>query len=129
MKMIAKTIVSIVLTLLFTAFATGTSHLTHEYQYDPTGVWSYEVVTPDGTQTGEMMIEKNGDTYEVTIESDIYGTLELEKVKFSKTTLEGELELEGSMLDFEMDFNGDAMEGTIYMGESEFSLEAKRKKE
>ena len=87
-----------------------------------------KVETPDGAQTGEMTIEKSEGVYEVTIESKVYGTLELAKVKLDKANIVGELELEGNSLEFDMDYDGDSMEGTIYMGESELSLSAERQK-
>ena len=125
MRKIRNTITLIALTLFITAFTTKNN----DTAYDPSGLWDYEVETPDGKQTGEMTIEKNDGNYEVTIESTVYGTLELSKVKLDKNNMVGELELDGNSLDFDMDFEGDSMEGTIYMGESELSLSAERKKE
>ena len=125
MKKVRNTIGLIALTLFITAFTVKT---VETIAYDPSGVWDYEVETPDGTQTGEMTIEKSDEIYEVTIESKVYGTLELSKVKLNKNNMVGEMELEGNSLDFDMDFDGDSMKGTIYMGEAELSLSAKRKK-
>lgn len=124
MKKVRNNITLIALALFVTAFTTKTSDIT----YDPTGIWNYEVETPDGNQTGEMKIEKKDKTYQVIIESAVYGTLELKKVKLDKTNMVGEMDLQGSLLDFNMDFDGDRMKGTIYMGESELSLTAERKK-
>ena len=125
MKKVRNTIALIALALFVTAFTTKTMDTT---AYDPSGVWDYEVETPEGTQTGEMTIEKNKGDYEVTIESSVYGTLELSKVKLDKQNMVGELDLQGNSLDFDMDFDGDSMEGIIYMGETELEISAERQK-
>ena len=124
MKKIRNTIALIAMTLFLSAYSIHTI----DSVYDPSGVWNYEAESPQGTQKGEMTIEKNDGKYEVTIESNGYGTLELSSVKFSKNTLEAELDIEGNVLDFEMEFDGDSMEGTIYAGEDELSITAERQK-
>ncbi|MFY0629287.1 MAG: hypothetical protein JXR05_02830 [Flavobacteriaceae bacterium] len=126
MKNVLKVFSVVVLTLILTAFTAETNIK----DYDPVGVWDYEVETPDGTVTGEMTISRDEEKkLEVSIESEAYGTLELEDVKLEKSTLEGNTEIEGQSLSIEMEFDGDSMEGTVYMGEQEMSLSAERKKE
>ncbi len=98
-------------------------------KYDPTGVWDYEVETPDGTLQDEMTIKKNEEgEYEVSIASDVYGTLVLQEVTFEKNVMEGHVEIEGDRIEFEMKFEGDSMEGSIYAGEDELTVTAERQK-
>lgn len=94
--------------------------------YDPTGTWNYEVETPDGNLTGEMTIKKVDGEFEVKIESDVYGTLELEDITFEKMVMEASIEIEGDQIEFEWEFDGDSMEGTVYSGEDELAMTAER---
>lgn len=122
MKKIQNTLKLVTLLFFLVAFTNPT-------KYDPSGIWDYEIEVPEqGTQTGEMTIEKNGQQYEVSIVSALYGTLELEKVKFKDNELEGTVEVAGGIADFTMQFDGDSMEGSVYFGESELDITAKRKK-
>lgn len=95
--------------------------------YDPSGTWNYEVETPEGTLTGEMTIKKADDQFEVVIESDVYGTLELEDITFEKMVMEASIEIEGDQIEFEWKFDGDSMEGAAYSGEDELAMTAERK--
>ncbi len=94
--------------------------------YDPSGDWTYEVAMPDGTLTGDMKIAKADGEYEVTIESNVYGTLELEDVNMEDMTMEANIEIEGDIIDFEFEFDGDSMEGTIYTPDGEIDMTAER---
>lgn len=123
MKKIKNTLALVAITLFLTAFTTNVAT-----QYDPSGVWTYEVESPDGTLTGDMTISKSEGNYEVSIETQAYGTIELEEVSLDKTTLEGSAEVNGGPVDFEFEFDGDSMEGSVYVGESEMPITAERKK-
>lgn len=96
--------------------------------YDPSGVWDWEVETDEGTLTGEMTISKEEEEYEVVIESDIYGTMEMEDVTFEKNIMEGTVEVDGDQVEFEWEFDGDTMEGAAYLGEDELAMSAERQK-
>lgn len=120
-----NTLVLFLTTCLFMAMAPSVAII--QKAYDPTGTWNYEVETPEGTLTGEMKITKSENEFEVIIESDVYGTLELEEVALEGNVMEASLELEGDLLDFEFEFDGDSMEGVVYSGEDELSISAERK--
>lgn len=96
--------------------------------YDPSGNWSYEIETPDGTDSGKLVIAKEDGEYDATIESMGYGTLELTDVTFEKMVMEGTVEVAGGVADFELEFDGDSMEGVIYFGEDELPITAERDK-
>jgi len=130
MKKIQKIISLVVLTLTLTAFTIETNTSNNVADYDPVGVWDYEVETPNGTETGEMTITRNEEKkLEVSIETKDFGALELEDIKLEKTTLEGNVEIEAGTLSFEMEFDGDSMDGTVYVGEEEMSFTAEKQKE
>ncbi|HEY9116684.1 MAG TPA: hypothetical protein VIN11_02595 [Roseivirga sp.] len=110
-------------------FALFTANKAVAQEYDPTGVWIYEVEMPEGTLTGEMTITKTDKGYEVVIKSDVYGTLELEDVTFKEMVLTGVTEVDGGDVDFEFQFDGDVIEGIIGTDDGELSMTAKRKKD
>ena len=110
-------------------FALFTASKAVAQEYDPTGVWNYEVEMPEGTLTGEMTITKTDKGYEVVIKSDVYGTLELEDVTFKEMVLTGVTEVDGGDVDFEFQFDGDVIEGIIGTDDGELSMTAKRKKD
>jgi hypothetical protein len=133
MKKITQFSVLIVLVaLMFTSvapIAQAINNTTSMSQYDPTGTWDYEAQTPDGTVKDVMTIVLNDEgVYEVTIKSQIYGTLELDDVLLDKLVLTGNVDIEGTSIDFEMTFDGDNIEGIINTGEAELTFTAKRQK-
>lgn len=100
----------------------------NDQQYSPVGTWDYEAQTPDGNLKDVMTITLNAEgVYEVTIKSQVYGTLELDDVSFEKMVMTGTVEIEGTSIDFEMKFEGDSMEGFIYTGEDELNITAERR--
>ena len=116
---IKRSFALLAMTLLFVAAAPA---------LDPVGVWDYEVTTPDGDVTGEMTITKTDDGYAVVIESDMYGKMELEDVTMEENVMEASFELDGMLLDFEFEFDGDELEGVVYAGEDELSFTATKQK-
>ncbi|OEK01081.1 hypothetical protein BFP97_05975 [Roseivirga sp. 4D4] len=97
-------------------------------KYDPTGTWDYEVETPDGNVTGEMIVAMEDGEYSVTIKSDIYGDMTLEDITFEKNVMEGTISVEGQSMEMELKFDGDEMEGAVYTGEDELAITAERQK-
>ncbi|MFT6828101.1 MAG: hypothetical protein ACI9Z3_000920 [Roseivirga sp.] len=98
-------------------------------QYSPAGTWNYEAQTPDGTLKDVMTITLNAEgVYEVSIKSQIYGTLVLDDVVFEKMVMTGNVEIEGETIEFEMKFDGESMEGIVYTGEDELVIKAERQK-
>ncbi|PQJ78848.1 hypothetical protein [Polaribacter porphyrae] len=112
---------------LFLVFiAIGFSSMTTLKAYDPSGNWNYEIETGEETLTGLMTIKKVKNTYEVNIESDVYGNLSLESVAFKNKVLTASVDVQGVVTDFEMEFDNDKMSGAVYYDEMELSLSAKR---
>ncbi|PIQ47105.1 MAG: hypothetical protein COW03_16845 [Cytophagales bacterium CG12_big_fil_rev_8_21_14_0_65_40_12] len=98
-------------------------------QYSPVGTWNYEAETAEGTLKDVMTIALNAEgVYEVTIKSQVYGTLELDDVEFEKMVMTGNVEIEGESIEFEMKFDGESMEGIVYAGEDELVIKAERQK-
>lgn len=97
--------------------------------YDPSGTWAYEIETPDGAISGDMEIEKDGDSYSVTMMTDDFGDLELEDVEFNdKNEMTGSVEVQGVTAEFEVEFEDDSMSGVILYGGEELPIEAEREK-
>ena len=73
--------------------------------YDPTGIWDYEVEAGEGTMTGEITIKKDGNDYEVSVETQQYGTLELEEVELKGNDLSANIDMQGATIDFNFEFD------------------------
>lgn len=111
-------------TLLLNMAATPLASLA----YDPSGEWTYEVSMPDGSSlTGDMKVAKEDGEYSVTIYSDVYGTMNLNDVTMDENTIEATFEMEGDVIEFEMNFDGDYMEGYVYTPDGEIEMTAEKK--
>ncbi|OEK05937.1 hypothetical protein [Roseivirga misakiensis] len=97
-----------------------------EKPYDPTGTWEYTVETPDGANGGKFIIAGNPGAYSASLETDQFGTLELQNLDVQGTAMTGDIEVMGNTASIECDFDGDTMSGAIYFGEDSFPLEGKR---
>jgi len=115
--------------LIFFIAIIGLTSMQSSSVLDPVGIWDYEVPTDQGTLEGEMTITKNDATYDISIETTSYGTLELEEIKISGNDLSASVSLEGATIDFEFEFDGDAMKGTVTTPDGELEITAKRRKE
>jgi len=109
-------------TILLTSMQTATV-------LNPVGIWDYEVPTEQGTLEGEMTITKDDGKYDISIETTAYGTLELAEIKISGNDLTANVELEGATIEFEFEFDGDSMEGTVSTPDGKLEITAKRRKE
>lgn len=126
MKKIANLTKSMLLmTLAITLFAVAPVKV--DNAYDPSGDWTYEIEIPEqGAISGDMTIKKEGEGWDVVVETDDYGTLNLQDVELDGTDMTGTVEVAGGLADFEMEFDGDSMEGVIYFGEDELPITAER---
>ncbi len=115
--------------LLFFIATIGLTSMQSSPVLDPVGIWDYEVPTEQGTLEGEMTITKNDGKYDISIETTSYGTLELQEIKISGNDLTANVDLEGATIDFEFEFDGDSMKGTITTPDGELEMTAKRRKE
>jgi hypothetical protein len=131
MKQLTYSSLLIVFATLFFLSATSSNDLiiNADSQYNPSGTWDYEAQTPDGTLKDVMTITLNAEgVYEVSIKSQIYGTLDLDDVVFEKMVMTGNVEIEGETIEFEMKFDEESMEGLVYTGEDELVIKAERQK-
>ncbi|GEM_PF-2102744 len=97
--------------------------------YNPAGTWACEIESPDGSINSTMVISQNEEKeYEVSVETNEYGTLELSDVEVKGTEMTGTVEVAGGVADFELEFDGDSMEGVIYFGEDELPITGEREK-
>ncbi|MCE7991033.1 MAG: hypothetical protein HEP71_03600 [Roseivirga sp.] len=97
--------------------------------YDPVGTWICEIESPDGDISTKITIAQNEEKeYEVAVITQEYGTLELSDVEIEGTEMTGNVEVAGGVADFELAFDGDEVEGTIYFGEDELPLTGEREK-
>lgn len=94
--------------------------------YDPTGVWEYYVETPDGGSSGVMRVTGNPGAYEVAMETDQFGVLELQGVSIVDGNMTGTLEVMGNYASVECVFTGETMEGSVFIGPDGFPLSGKR---
>lgn len=96
--------------------------------YDPTGTWNYEIETPDGAISGDMTITKTDGEFEVKVETDDFGTLELEDVEVKEKEMTASVDVQGVTAEFEVEFDGDEMSGIILYGGEELPIVAEREK-
>ena len=97
--------------------------------YDPKGTWVCEIESTDGMINSKMIITQNDKKeYEVRVETNEYGTLELSDVEIEESEMTGNVEVAGGVADFELSFDEDDVEGIIYFGEEELTLVGEREK-
>ncbi len=96
--------------------------------YDPSGTWNYEIETPDGAISGDMTIAKTDGEYEISVETDDFGTLELEDVELKDKEMTASVDVQGVTAEFEIEFDGDEMSGIILYGGEELPIVAEREK-
>lgn len=125
----------LLLSLLIISISAFDMNTSESSAYDPSGVWDYTVPTEEGDMTGEMTISKDNDEWQVTIESDVYGTLELEDValeenKEKEVSMEGNVDIEGDVIEFYFEFDNHSLEGIVATpdGDMEFTAERQKKK-
>jgi hypothetical protein len=94
--------------------------------YSPVGVWEYTVDTPDGGAAGIMRITGEPGAYEASLETDQFGTLEIEGLDIVGMSMSGSIEVAGTIAEIEGDFDGDDFSGAVVMGDQVFPLEGIR---
>lgn len=94
--------------------------------YDPTGVWEYTVDTPDGGSTGTLRINGNPGAYTASLETDQFGTIEMTGVSVQDTNMTGTMEVMGTIAEIECQFDGDSMQGAVYLGQDAFPMSGRR---
>ena len=97
--------------------------------YDPSGTWDYEVETNEGTMSDKLTISKEDGKYEISIETTQFGTLELDDIVLSENELSANVDMQGAIIEFEFEFDGDSMEGKVKTPDGELTMTAKRRKE
>lgn len=105
---------------------TSTSSKAKAKAYDPTGTWEYYVSTPDGGSAGEMVLSGNPGAYVGTLQTDQFGEIELTAIDVQGTQMTASMEVMGMSADLDCSFDGDSMEGTVYLGQDAFPIEATR---
>jgi hypothetical protein len=118
----------LVLGVMLIMVTVGLTSMKTVTDYDPSGTWDYEVEMAEGTMSDELTISKDGDTYEVSIETTQFGTLELTNVKLNGNDLSADVDMQGATIEFKFEFDGDAMKGTVNTPDGEIEMTAKRRK-
>ena len=94
---------------------------------DPSGVWDYEVETPQGNMTGELTIKKSDGDYAVSIETEQFGTLELGNITLEGNEMTADIDMQGATVEFSFEFDGDAMKGSIATPDGDMDITAKKR--
>lgn len=123
----------LILSLLIISVSAFKMKTAEAIAYDPSGIWDYTVPTEEGDLTGEMTILNDDEEWKVTIESAVYGTLELEDVSLEENEdqevyMEGNVDVEGDLIDFYFEFDGESLEGTVATPDGDMDLTAERQK-
>jgi hypothetical protein len=134
MKNLKNIKVYLVLSLLIISVSAFNIKSTNSYiAYDPSGIWDYTVPSDEGDITGEMTIANDDGDWQITIESDIYGTLELEDVtleenKEKEVFMDGNVDIEGDVIEFYFEFDDDSLEGVVGTPDGDMDITAERQK-
>ncbi|MDG1527655.1 MAG: hypothetical protein P8I51_07010 [Polaribacter sp.] len=94
---------------------------------DPSGVWDYEVETPQGNMTGELTIKNSDGDYAVSIETEQFGTLELGNITLEGNEMTADIDMQGATVEFSFEFDGDAMKGSIATPDGDMDITAKKR--
>lgn len=94
--------------------------------YNPAGSWEYTVETPDGGSSGTMTINGNPGAYTASLQTDQFGTLEINGLNIQDTNMTGNIEVMGTSAQIECQFDGDNMTGAVYLGQDVFPMSGKR---
>ncbi len=94
---------------------------------DPSGIWDYEVETPQGNMTGEMTIKKSDGSFTVSIETEQFGTLELANITLEENEMTADIDMQGATVEFSFEFDGDAMKGSIATPDGDMDITAKKR--
>ena len=119
----------LVLGLMLIMVTIGLTSMKEATAYDPTGIWNYEVETPDGNMNDILTISKEEEAYNVSVSTSQYGTLELGNITLKENTMTADVDMQGAIIDFEFVFDGDTMEGEVTTPDADLIMTAKRKKE
>lgn len=95
--------------------------------YDPSGIWDYSVQTPDAESFGIMRITGDNGVYAAVMETDQFGTLNVNNFNVVGQAFSGTIEVMGTSADIEGLFDGDSMSGSVLMGADAFSVQGTRK--
>lgn len=95
--------------------------------YDPSGIWDYEVEMGEATMTGEITITKEGDDFQVSVETEQYGTLELEDIELKGNDLSANIDMQGATIEFKFEFDKNSMTGTVSTPDGDLDITAKRR--
>jgi hypothetical protein len=92
----------------------------------PAGTWNYTVKnTPDGTLTGTMNIQQNGEGYTGNLSSND-GKVDLNNVTIEDNQLTSNFYIQGTYLELKGAFSGDTFTGSVDAGGQSFPVEATR---
>lgn len=97
-----------------------------EKAYDPTGTWEYSVDQPDGASEGKLVIQGAPGIYSASLETDQFGTLEIDNIDFQGTSMTGSINVMGNTAELECNFEGDTFTGAVYVGEDALPMEGRR---
>lgn len=94
---------------------------------DILGTWAYTVSdTPPEYAEGEITFKKDGDKYIATINVNDYIT-SIEEVTVQENRVSFKIDVEGSEVTINLEFDGDTMKGSALSNEGIFRMEGKRK--
>ena len=117
----------LVIGILLIMVTVGLTSMKPATAIDPSGVWDYEIETPQGNMSGEMTIKKSGDEFSVSIETEQFGSLELTNVSLDGKEMTADIEMQGASVDFSFEFDGDSMKGSVSTPDGEMDITAKKR--
>lgn len=117
----------LVIGILLIMVTVGLTSMKPATAIDPSGVWDYEVETPQGNMTGEMNIKKSDGNFAVSIETEQFGTLELGNITLEGNEMTADIDMQGATVEFSFEFDGDSMKGSIATPDGDMDITAKKR--
>ena len=97
-----------------------------EEVYNPSGIWRYEILTPNQENYGIMKITGQPGYFEVLLETDQFGELRVYNLEMTGESMSGMVDFGGSIANIDGDFDGDEFDGAITVGDNTYPIEATR---
>ena len=95
--------------------------------FDPVGRWEYKVTTD--VSYGVINIVKSNDSYQASMTTEVFGTLDLMNLEIKGTKLTADLDVDGTPAKIKVDFDGNKMTGEVATADDKFPMIGERAKD
>ena len=116
--------------MIVVLIASVTSTLSAQNSVDPTGTWTFKAEqAPYEYNTGDIVIEKDGNEYTATIVFGGNYKIKATDVKYEKNEISFRVYIEGESISIKGTVGKEAIDGTASYSEGTISYKAEKKKQ